>query len=133
MSKISDTNRLLNYRLKMLFKSHTAWVSQFKISTPAHFKKLANEATEAMDAPQDITEHADCLLVLFSAIQGAGFTLDEVVRAAQQKHLVNLTRQWNHKPDGTLQHIDICTCPRAMGLDNDENGTAYCIACHMPV
>ena len=96
MAKNTDTNRLTNYRLKMLFKSQADWIRQFNVSSPGCFKKLIEEATEAMEAPNDITEHADCLLVLFSAIALAGFQLDEVIKAAQQKHLVNLTRQWKH-------------------------------------
>ena len=133
MASRNDTRRLLNYRLQMLFKSHADWIKGFNgITAATCFKKLATEATEAMETPQDMDEHADCLLVLFSAIALAGYTLDEVLAQAQKKHLVNLTRTWQHKPDGTLQHIDVCTCSQPAGLDNDEHG-AFCIACQKPV
>lgn len=70
-----------------------------------HLEKLKQEADEAKESPQDITEYADCLLSLFGAANKAGFTYNELLESTRSKLFVVENRQWKKKPDGTYQHI----------------------------
>lgn len=60
---------------------------------------LKLEANECIEAPDDIVEYADCLLLLLDANRRAGFGLMELVQAAYDKLQVNKERDWI-VPDG---------------------------------
>ena len=70
-----------------------------------HLRKLSQEVNEAINDPFDLTEYADCLIALSSAVNRAGFTFDQWVNATQQKLKVNEQRKWLKNNDGTHQHI----------------------------
>lgn len=57
-----------------------------------HLLKLKGEAQEAIDAPQDSSEYADCLLCLFGAAYKAGFSLHDLIYAAEEKF--NIVQNW---------------------------------------
>jgi hypothetical protein len=57
-------------------------------------KHLIAEAQEAMANPQDVTEFADCLMLVFDAARRAGFTYRQLKRAARRKLERNKRREW---------------------------------------
>lgn len=69
-----------------------------------HYKKLSQEAIEAMSKPYDIEESADCLIALICAFDKSGFSFDQVKAAAARKMIINKQRNWVRLPDGTYQH-----------------------------
>ena len=70
-----------------------------------HLQKLQAEAQEAVQAPQDITEYADCYITLTAAAMKAGFTPGQLVQAIRDKMDVLETRVWEKTPDGAYQHV----------------------------
>ncbi len=69
-------------------------------------KHLEKEAREAQANPSDITEYADCLLLILDAARRAKIKPLELVKAAQAKLLVNEARIWP-KPvsDEPVEHV----------------------------
>lgn len=57
-------------------------------------KHLALEAVEAQENPKDVTEYADCLLLILDASRRAGFHLGELIEAAVEKQAQNKLRTW---------------------------------------
>jgi len=70
-----------------------------------HLLKLRQEAVEAINSPEDITEYADCLIALLGASFKAGFDYSDLLKAVENKLLVNTTRNWKKESDGTYQHV----------------------------
>lgn len=68
-------------------------------------KHLEKEARECQAAPSDLTEYADCLLLLLDAARRAGFTEMQLIDEAVAKLQVNKTRKWP-KPtsDDPVEH-----------------------------
>lgn len=72
-----------------------------------HLEKEAVEAQKAVQFPSDLREElADCLLLLLDATRRGHFNLDDIVRAAQAKMVVNKQRTWP-KPtsDEPVEHV----------------------------
>ena len=72
-----------------------------------HLEKEAVEAQKAVPFPSDLREElADCLLLLLDATRRGHFNLDDIVRAAQAKMVVNKARTWP-KPtsDEPVEHV----------------------------
>lgn len=70
-------------------------------------KHLSREAIEAAEAPNNLTEYADCLLLLLDASRRAGFSVLQLVTAAGNKLLTNKKRKWK-KPqaaDEPIEHV----------------------------
>jgi hypothetical protein len=69
-------------------------------------KHLEKEARECQASPGEITEYADCLLLLLDASRRAGFKIMQVIEAAQEKMKVNKERTWP-KPtdDNPVEHV----------------------------
>lgn len=69
-------------------------------------KHLQLETQEALESPKDISEYADCLILIFDAARRAGFSFDELVSAVENKHKTNKLRNYP-KPttDEPSQHI----------------------------
>lgn len=69
-------------------------------------KHLAKEAGEAQANPKDLTEYADCLLLILDASRRAGFTPMQLVVAGQDKLQVNKTRKWaTPTSDEPVEHV----------------------------
>lgn len=69
-------------------------------------RHLEREAREAQQAPSDLTEYADCLLLLLDASRRAGFTPLELLGAARDKMRVNRSRTWPKPVDGQpCEHV----------------------------
>lgn len=69
-------------------------------------KHLEKEAREAQANPDDVSEYADCLLLILDAARRAGISHIELVKAASAKLEINKKRQWP-KPasDQPVEHI----------------------------
>lgn len=70
-----------------------------------HLIKLKEEVNEAIEAPNDIMEYADCMGGLFGAAYKAGFTFDDLFDAWNKKFQINKTRKWQVNKNGTYSHI----------------------------
>lgn len=80
-------------------------LSIFNKSTPVeHLIKLKNESEEAINKPDDIFEHVDCLLSLFAASYKSGFTFEDLIKASEDKLEILKKRKWKILEDGTYQH-----------------------------
>ena len=68
---------------------------------------LIDEANECLDNPTDLSEYADCLILLLDATRRAGYTLTDLANAAWAKMDANEQRTWG-EPDsrGVIHHIE---------------------------
>lgn len=98
--------------LPLLWYSQRKWSTQIFGSVEERgpigpLRHLECEAREAQEAPHDIEEYADCLLLLLDATWRAGFSLKSLIIAACMKHLVNRRRVWpvdNEPSDSPVFH-----------------------------
>lgn len=98
--------------LNPFWRAHSEW-SQTTFGTDAErgptgpLKHLAKEVGEVLDNPKDLTEHADCLLLLCDAARRSGFTCDQLLAAAWAKLEVNKARKWSvpTKGDEAVEHV----------------------------
>jgi hypothetical protein len=69
----------------------------------SHLKK---EVDELYDTPFDLTEYADCAMLLFDACQIAGYTPEQLLEAVAVKLEINKNREWG-EPDenGVVEHV----------------------------
>lgn len=71
-------------------------------------RHLLKEVVEALAAPRDISEYADCFLLVLDAADRAGFTLGDLLDAANSKLAINEQRKWpdwrNADPNIPLEH-----------------------------
>lgn len=79
-----------------LAADHSAWSqATFGPGGPlGSLKHLELEAREAQESPGDITEYADCLLLLLDAARRAGFGPLALIMAARDKMKINKQRKW---------------------------------------
>lgn len=69
-------------------------------------KHLLKEAAEAIANPGDLTEYADCLLLILDATRRAGFTLTRLLDAAAVKLDQNRNRAWPAPVDDEpVEHV----------------------------
>jgi hypothetical protein len=91
-----------------LQKIHGEWADKtFGIRTAiAPLHHLKKEVQEVIEQPNDITEYADCFLLLMYSARLAGFNMDDLYYASFEKFMINQKRQWA-KPDenGVVEHI----------------------------
>lgn len=70
---------------------------------------LKREAGEAQAKPDDISEFADCLILVIDATRRAGFSCDALLQAALLKVQQNAKRKWpdwRERPgDVVLEHV----------------------------
>lgn len=57
-------------------------------------RHLEKEVQEALAAPGDIMEYADCLTILMDAARRAGFSIQQLIDASNDKIEFNKTRLW---------------------------------------
>jgi dATP/dGTP pyrophosphohydrolase len=81
------------WRRQEAFSNETFGPSSF-CGPIASLKHLITEAGEALKAPGDVVEYADCLLLVFDAARRAGFSIAELFDAALYKIEVNKLREW---------------------------------------
>lgn len=102
-------------RLADLIEDQSAWSqSTFgrdsergPIGPLKHLEKEAVEAQKAVLHPCDLREElADCFLLLLDATRRSGHNLDDIVKAARVKMMVNKARVWP-KPtsDEPVEHV----------------------------
>lgn len=95
--------------MRMLWLGHRAW-SDATFGTErgpvGALKHLAKEAQEAAENPTDLTEFADCLFLLWDGVHRAGFTMEQVVAAGEEKLKVLRTRTYdrNTPEDQPAEH-----------------------------
>lgn len=69
-------------------------------------KHLAKEAVEAQEAPDDLSEYADCFMLIIDAARRAGFGLEQLTIAAVVKLAKNKLRKWSVPlPDEAVHHV----------------------------
>lgn len=71
----------------------------------APLNHLAIEVQEAIAAQDDVTEYADCLMLIWDAARRAGFDRRALLDAVERKLAVNKTRRWIVTPgDAPNEH-----------------------------
>lgn len=70
-------------------------------------KHLAKEVAEVMQDPTDLMEFVDCLFLIFDSTRRAGFTFEELRKAAWEKLAINKARKWQTPPKGdeAIEHV----------------------------
>lgn len=67
--------------------------------------KLKEEASEFFNEPS-LEEAADCFIALLGAVDGQGWTQDQLAQAVTEKMAINRKRRWVQQPDGTYRHAE---------------------------
>lgn len=83
--------------------------THFPEATFANFMdKMHEEADEAKQAvpSKRLGELVDQQIVLWSALDRAGFNLTELMAGVLFKDAVNNHRKWERRPDGTYKHLE---------------------------
>ncbi len=69
-------------------------------------KHLRAEVAETIDAPDDLVEYADCLMLILDAARRAGFSHDQLLVAAFDKLAINRSRTWpSPVSDEPVMHV----------------------------
>lgn len=67
---------------------------------------LAKEVREALANPDDLTEYADLVFLVFDAARRAGFSYAQLEEAVTRKLAVNKARRWGPRSaDGVVEHV----------------------------
>ncbi|WP_120496542.1 dATP/dGTP pyrophosphohydrolase domain-containing protein [Kiloniella sp. EL199] len=86
-----------------LYQAHQSW-SEETFGTEkgpiGPLRHLIDEAQEAIDCPDDITEYVDCLFLVTDAARRAGFSLDDLISAGFDKLEVLKGRSYKRTPEG---------------------------------
>jgi len=67
--------------------------------------KLEEELNEASEKPDDITEWADIMIVLFDLAMMHGHYFDDILMEARKKLEINKNRTWKINSDGIMSHV----------------------------
>lgn len=68
---------------------------------------LQREVVELREDPHDLTEWADCLILLMDAATHVGFDMQDLAKAVDAKMLINRQRKWGPPDeDGVCSHIE---------------------------
>ena len=84
---------------------------------------LKREAGEAQEKPNDISEFADCLILVLDATRRAGFSRQALLQAAILKVYQNAQREWpdwrTQPGDAVLEHV---RCGGEFPVEADSGG-----------
>lgn len=70
----------------------------------AHLRK---ETYEVLEAPKDVMEYADCMMLLLDAASYNGVRSSDIVRACYEKLAINKDRKWGEPNDqGFVEHVE---------------------------
>jgi Protein of unknown function (DUF550) len=67
--------------------------------------KLAEEAQELVEDPDNTVEAADVLICLLGYLDSRGLLFVELLDAANDKMTINEKRQWARMPNGAWKHV----------------------------
>jgi len=99
--------------LKSQFNAIVEWQEKTfpaatELSKLHHLQKEVYELSfAAMEKnPGKAHEYADCIFLIYGAAAKSGMSYDDIVKAIEEKFLINQHRQWG-KPDanGVVEHI----------------------------
>lgn len=95
-------------RLRELQEKQWAWSSKaFPDQTrEGVIKHAQKELDEVKDAPNDIVEKADALMLFLCTCSHDGHHIGDVIKAAFEKLEVCKTRDWKRNPEGSYDHIE---------------------------
>lgn len=80
--------------------------SDADLGPEAPLAHLAKEVLEMMGDPSDLSEYADGLLLLLDSSRRAGFTANQLLKAAFDKLEINKSREWGEpNEDGSVEHV----------------------------
>ena len=67
---------------------------------------MKSEAEEIIKDPKDLSEYADCLLLLLNALHCNGYNMDNLYQACKDKLKINKARTWGKRnKHGYIEHI----------------------------
>jgi len=100
------TSSNLGYELIDLQRRHKRWSELTFGPGRKPWNHLVREAQELAAKPHDISEAADCLLLLMDTARLHGYDIVKLCQAANEKLAINETRQWSPLDEhGVSQHI----------------------------
>ena len=68
--------------------------------------KMAEEASELANDPDDLEEAADVLITMLGWLDAKGLTWSDLLSMAMIKMAINEERVWERREDGTWQHVE---------------------------
>jgi len=95
-------------RLSILRAEHAKWSQETfgAVTAIGPAKHLAKEALEFADQPTDVSELADCQMLLWDMQRRAGISDEALAQAIQIKLAVNQARQWPAPTEGEpIEHV----------------------------
>ena len=118
MSQVDQHDTNIGYQLVRLARDQAKWSEETfgpddvrgPLGALRHLKKEAQEAADAVDDKVALVKELSDILILFlDARRRAGFSLLEIIQAAQAKMVENKARQWPdwRTADGTqpIEHL----------------------------
>ena len=88
-------------------------------------KHLIKEAGEAIEAPKDILEYADCQILVWDAAARAGFSYDELIAAVTAKFAMLKHREYPKTSDGEISEHVKETSPVPANMRADYNSGMF--------
>jgi hypothetical protein len=92
--------------LNLLQDAIASWQTKTfgELPPEAYLPKLVEEVRELIDNPRSLDEAADILILLLGWASAAGYSIDDLCKAAQRKHSINIKRTWTRSEDGSWRH-----------------------------
>lgn len=97
----------LTYRLDggMGFWYHGIFKPLTDVEPRAKLQEECDEFMEAETPEEQLEEAADILLVIGIQLISKGYSLEDLLQEANRKVIVNIQREWEKTPDGTIHHV----------------------------
>ncbi len=95
--------RISDKSLRGYIDRHIAWsLGTFGdgMKTGGVCKHIEKELNEIRQAPNDLVEWIDVIILALDGAWRAGYTADEIISALFEKQSVNMAREWILAPDG---------------------------------
>lgn len=74
--------------------------------TPEHTaKKLVEVAKDLLEAPYDVIKQADVLLVLLNLSRLSSNSAEDLIKAAEAKHIINISKIWEIDEEGLTRWV----------------------------
>ena|SRR5690349_691702 len=87
-------NRLIDYWDDFASFSDETYGAPDVVGPEGALRHMKEEADEAIEHPKDLIEYADCFMLILDATRRAGYTLDQLLSAAETKLAICGKREW---------------------------------------
>lgn len=98
------------YKPKTLNSLFQDWLNVFKSHSKTEpLNKLPEEVQEFLEtnpgSVERLNEAVDVTIVLWTQLYYEGWLVDDILEEVKRKLIINVNRQWETMPDGTIHHV----------------------------